>query len=672
MLRCLEAGLPLPDKYRFLLFGDSRETELIWDGKSKDVTNVVLPFQVTDRLDEPRLCANVATQLNGIDIDERGRQRQGWINKLIRGDNRFILSSLQHGSLRRDIEAQSGVKLIYIDPPFDVGADFSMHIEIGDNRISGKPNGLDELAYRDTWGKGAGSFLAMIYERLTLMRDLLAKDGTILLHTDWRLHAQLRLMLDEIFGRERFLNEIVWHYTGGGRAKSYFSRKHDTILWYAKSDRWTFQIDQIRVPYKETSGYAKGGIVSAAGKKYEPNPMGTPVDDVWDIPIINPLAAERLGYPTQKPEALLERILKACTVEGDLVADFFCGSGTTGAVAEKLGRKWIMTDIGTFAIHATRKRMIGVQRDLNVSGRPYRAFEVLTQDKYHRRQHAEARAGAFLDGILRAYQADRISGFQTLHGEKAGRVVAVGPNNLAMSRSYAEEVLRECRENRIARVDLLAFEFEPGLFPHLVEEAKANDIDLAAKHIPVDVVDERGGPRGQAAFHEVAFVDVEVHRNRNELAVELTGFVILGAQELAQSEETGPRGTRNKDGRVVVEAGQIVRLGKDGHGAMTRDVLTASWTDWIDYWAVDFNFGNRREVVRTQNVETGAWEDVWTDDYIFENEWQSFRTRINRTLEMRSPFHACESSRGKVAVKVVDIFGNDTMRVLDIQGGGDA
>jgi len=173
------------------------------------------------------------------------------------------------------------------------------------------------------------------------MYRVLKKTGSFYYHCDWHASHYVKIMLDQVFGFNHFQNEIIWHYTGGGRSKSYFSRKHDSIFLYAKSDSYTFNVDAIRVPYKETSGYAQSGITSAAGKKYMPNPLGTPMDDVWDIPIINPLSKERLGYPTQKPLVLLERILNASSNPGDVVLDAFCGCGTALVAAQKLKRKWI-------------------------------------------------------------------------------------------------------------------------------------------------------------------------------------------------------------------------------------------------------------------------------------------------------------------------------------------
>ena len=232
----LEEGKPLPEKYRFILFEDKREVELVWNGKTNEVSNVILPFQVIEQVDEPR-AEGIKTDKQLTLFDNRGRQLAGWTNKLIWGDNKLILSSLKNGPLREEIERNGGIKLIYIDPPFDVGADFSMDIKIGEDSFTKKAGILEELAYRDTWGKGTDSFIAMIYERIVLMRDLLAVDGSIYVHCDWRVSSYLKLILDEVFGKKNFRGEIIWKQT---RAKSTGSKnygiEHNTLLYYTKSE----------------------------------------------------------------------------------------------------------------------------------------------------------------------------------------------------------------------------------------------------------------------------------------------------------------------------------------------------------------------------------------------------------------------------------------------------
>ena len=721
VIRFLEAGKPLPDKYRFLLFDDKREVELVWNGKTGDVCNVVLPFQTIEQIDEPRSEKEMKLQPD-LFSPGSGRQQTGWTNKLIWGDNKLILSSLKNGPLREEIEKQGGIKLIYIDPPFDVGADFSMDIEIGDDTFTKRPNILEELAYRDTWGRGSDSFLSMIYERLILMKDLLSDSGSIFVHCDWRLNALVRSILDEIFGSNNFKNEVIWCYRGMPSKVKKFSNKHDYIIYYTKSENNLFNV-QYGKPTDGSlktfeSGKRKGYNVNLSKRmatvfdwdKYnEAVRNGTlpgnlspvefsggepPLNDWWeDIKILGgPGNAERLGYPTQKPESLIERIVKAVTNENDIVADFFCGSGTTAAVAEKLGRKWIASDLGKFGIHTTRKRLIGEQRELKQANQTYRAFEILNLGKYERQhfigvnpnlrdaeklQQLQAKEAAFLALVLRAYRAESTDGFATFHGKKAGRLVAVGPVNLPVTRLYVEEVIAECRQKHITKVDILGFEFEMGLFPNVLDEAKAKGIDIAPKYIPADVFDKRAVEKNQVVFHDVSFIEVKPIVKGNTIAVQLTDFSVFYSQDsIAAAEAT----LKDKASKIVVEQGQIVKVSKDKDGIISREILTKQWTDWIDYWSVDFDYESKREIIRVKKLDgQGAlagleppqmqfeqYEDVWSGEYVFENEWQSFRTKKDRSLELTSIAKEAMPGRRKVAVKVVDIFGNDTMTIIEV------
>ncbi len=715
IVRFLEADRELPEKYRFLLFEDKREVELVWNGKTNEVCNVVLPFQTIEQVDEPRAekPEDAALQKALFDLDARGRQVKGWTNKLIWGDNKLILSSLKNGPLREAIEAQGGLKLIYIDPPFDVGADFSMNIEIGGDTFTKKPNVLEEIAYRDTWGQGADSFISMIYERLVLMRDLLAEDGSIYVHCDWRVNAWMRMVLAEIFGAENLISEVIWkHQIMGGAHGRSLPKAHETLLWFKKTDRFRISVDssQIRVPFSEyvlstmkqdgngkwfytrrrMSRKATDGERESKAHTitYVDNPdKGTLASDVWDdFPSYQPRSADNTKYPTQKSNEILERVIGSGTSENDLVADFFCGSGTLAAVAEKLGRKWICADLGKFAVHTTRKRMIGVQRQLKADGKDYRAFEILNLGKYERqhfvgvnpnlreeeqRRQLQEKEAAFLDLILKAYRAEKAAHFAAFHGKKAGRLVAVGPVNLPVTRRFVEEIILECLRQRITRVDILGFEFEMGLFPNVLDEARSKGIDIAPKYIPAEVFDKRAVERNQVVFHDVAFIAVTPRvepggkKRPAKVAVELTDFSVFYSQDSIANAESAL--SQKKTGsRIVVEQGSVVKLVKDRSGVVRRETLTERWTDWIDYWSVDFDFESKREIVRVRNEETGAWEERWTGDYVFENEWQSFRTRKNRNLELVSAACECPPGRRKIAVKVVDIFGNDTMTIVEV------
>ena len=684
IVKYIEVDKPLPEKYRFLLFADKKEVELVWNGKTSEVTNVVLPFQTIEVVDEPRTDAKKPMQLDLFNFDGRGRQIAGWTNKLIWGDNKLILSSLKNGVMREEIEKQGGLKLIYIDPPFDVGADFSMKVAIGDEELTKKPSILEEFAYRDTWGRGADSFISMIYERLSLMRDLLAEDGSIYVHCDWRVNSYIRLVLDEIFGKENFQREITWRIgwvSGYKSAASNWIRNHDTILFYTKSKRFIFNKEYI--PYSKNYKRRDGS---------SPQSKGYPIESTWncsELDILNSiqimsLSTEKTGYPTQKSEALLERIIKSSTNKGDLVADFFCGSGTTFAAAEKLKRKWIGSDLGKFAIHTARKRMISVQREMKESGRNFRAFEILNLGKYERRHYIDVNMNLrekqkhqqlaqkekdFVNLITKAYKAEPVQSFKTLIAKKAGRLVAIGPINHPASRLFSEEVIKECLLNHFTKVDILAFEFEMGLFPKIQQDAKDKGVDLALKYIPREVFDKRAVEKNQVQFHDVSYIEVKPHVKSTikgkpgSVAVELTDFSVYYNQDIVENVTARLKKGAN---RILVAQGKIIKITKDRDGINSKEILTKKWTDWIDYWAVDFDFESKQEIIRLKNETTGKIEEKWTGDYIFENEWQSFRTKKERSIELKSVSHDCEAGRRKIAVKVVDIFGNDTMKVIEV------
>jgi len=760
LIKLINEGRPLPEKFRFLLFDDKREVELVWNGKTREVATAILPFQTLEHIDEPRKEKRDDEEFS---FDTRGRQLKGWTNKLIWGDNKLILSSLKAGALRRQIEDAGGLKLIYIDPPFDVGADFSMDIEIGGETFHKEPNLLEQIAYRDTWGRGADSFIAMIYERLILMRDLMHSDGSIYVHVDWRLNSSVRLVMEEIFGKSNYRNEITWVRTASHNdASDQFGRVKDCIMYFGRSENahlniqfmpysaeyidaewrklpsgryykaenmldprgsmkfWDFHGTVARwrsttanmealwnAPQTEVPGShgriklgKDGNPIKRCRIMFLDEMPGVPLSDNWnDIPYLAGGSKEAHGYRTQKPEALLERILKASSNEGDLVADFFCGSGTTAAVAEKLGRKWIVTDLGKFGIHTTRKRLIQVQRELKGDGKPFRAFEVLNLGRYERQAYlnvgsrlsakkkAEALAKKeqdFRELILKAYRAEPLPDAAFFHGKTGGRLVVIGPINLPVGRLFIEEVITECRKRGATRVDVLAFEFEMGLFPAVLDEAKQKGIDLAPKTIPPEVFDKRAVEKGQVRFHDVAYIEVTPRfdkKNKMALAVELTDFSVYYSQGIAESIAAELKEGKSE---VLCDQGKLIKVSKNKEGVITRDVLTKQWTDWVDYWAVDFDYENRKEIIKvaknlgvegalpgTASVgEFIDFEERWTGAYIFENEWQSFRTRQDRDLELTTAQHTyTKPGCYIIAVKVIDIFGNDTMTLVPVTVG---
>ncbi len=728
IIKLLEAGKPLPDEYRFKLFEDKREVELVWNGKTNEISDLVLPFQTIEQVDEPRAenTSETKAQLALFDFDQRGRQIKGWTNKLIWGDNKLILSSLKNGPLREEIEANGGIKLIYIDPPFSAGIDYSIDVQIGENsdetKLTKEPSILEEFAYRNTWGNGGNTFLQMLFERISLMKDLLAEDGIIFVRIDYHWGHYLKTMLDQIFGKDSFqadiiVNRIKKNVTNQGRLS--LPTSTDSLFVYFKSDKSAFadittELDSTREGYwrrtDDSSGERRPRERHVFGKVFSPPsgkhfkfsqstmeqmisegrlryndridrleyfvpPTNTKVLDTnWtDIPGYSFIT----GYPTENAEPLLDRVIKISTKPGDLVADFFNGSGTTASVSEKLGRKWIASDIGKFSIHVTRKRMIGVQRDLKQRGCDYRAFELLNLGKYERQLYVgvnpnleneqkqkqlSQKGSDFIALILSAYKAEPVTGFEHFLGKKNNRLVAIGPINLPVGRDFIHELLSEALEKKLTKLDVLAFEFEMGLFPNIQEEAKDKGIDLGLKYIPRDVFDKRAIDKNQVVFHDVAYIEVKPHIKGKTIAIELSDFSVFYNQDTIANVESE---LKNGGSKILVENGKILKITKDKNGITERSILTKKWTDWIDYWSVDFDFENKKEIIRYTNEEAVQVES-WTGDYIFENEWQSFRTKKDRSIELKSVFHECPKGNRKIAIKVVDIFGNDTMKVIEV------
>ena len=345
------------------------QPKLDWDGKRTEVERVELPFQLVEVVNEPR------AKTMDMFVPKIGGDK--WYDMLIWGDNKLVMNSL----IGRGFAGK--INLIYIDPPFATGADFVKEV-----------SGIKVKVYRDTWSQGLASYLQMIYDRLVLMRELLSEKGSVYVHMDWHAGHYVKVIMDEIFGRENFRREIIWVMTGLAGYKALvenYVRAHDVILYYSKSNNCIF--NKIYLPYNEKQ-LARFSSVDEKGRRYKPitktrrlyldEAKGIPIPDVWsDIvgfhTIMN--AKDFLGFPTQKPESLLERIVKASSNEGDLVADFFCGSGTTLAVAEKLGRRWIGADLSKFAINLSRKRL------LEIPG--CHPFQILNLGRYHKQKLIE-------------------------------------------------------------------------------------------------------------------------------------------------------------------------------------------------------------------------------------------------------------------------------------------
>ena len=535
----------------------------------------------------------------------------------------------------------------------------------------------------------------------------MAPSGSLFVHCDYRVNSGIRVILDEIFGKENLVNEIIWWYKRWSAAASTFQKMHDNIYFYAKGAGNTF--NQTYQPLAASTEAVHGqtrriNVPNEDGKlvtiRTDEASRGVQMHDVWEVPFVVAHSQEQVGYPTQKPIELMSRMIEACSNPGDLVADFFCGSGSFLAAADglrskKVGnatelhfaepRKWIGADLGRFAIHTSRKRLIGVQRELKSAGRPWRSFEILNLGKYERqwfagidptlpepqRLAAAARAeGAYVSLILEAYKAEAVEQSPPFHGHKAGAFVVIGALDSPVTESIVHEAVEAARRMAVARIDVLGFEFEMGLYPRLVDEAKAKGVAVALRYIPKDVFDRRAVDKGQVNFHDLAYVEASakvLSKKDRSITVSLTDFGVSYRQDGLDSMIEGMKaGTR-----VTVEGGQVVKIIKDKDGSVTKDILTKEWTDWIDYWAVDFDYTSRPEtILETVTQPDGSTKHVpqWTGRYIFENEWQSFRTRKSRVLELTSATHSYATpGRKQIAVKVIDIFGNDTTKIIGVE-----
>ena len=634
--------------------------ELIWkgkyvDGKKQGPVRVALPFQTVETVNE-----SAADRQRNLELFSSGRQTE-WRNRLIWGDNKYVLPSLLP-------EFAGKVNLIYIDPPFTTGQDFSFNATIPNypaddddpTVFTKQPSIIEQKAYRDTWGAGDESYLQVMYERLTLMRELLNENGTIYVHCDWRKNSALRLILDEVFGSDNFMNEVIWKRDsaakGAKKTSRQWSREGDNILVYRKEEGAFFtQVyiteltdTQLReYMYEDPDGrkfkkvtlgdyseqsieqFRKQNLIykTSSGreyKKYYLDEARFAIGSIWtDIVNLSKGQHEQVGYLTQKPEELLDRIIRASSQEGDLVLDCFAGSGTTAVAAEKLNRRWIACDLSRFAIHTTRKRLLSVQG--------VNPFSVQNLGKYERQawQVAEFQSGeadaleqqrlretAYRKFILDLYRSTPIGGYQWLHGLKSGRMVHVGavdaPVTLTDVKAIAREVWKAASAGgaKKASVDVLGWEFAFELNETAREIAAQSRVDVTFKKIPREVLEKKAIEQGDIKFFELGALSVETKVSKHEVMIKLTDFVI-------------PIDDVPEDVRKEIK----------------------HWSQMIDYWAVDWSFKGDT----------------------FHNQWQSYRTRKQPKLELSTKYEYPTQGKYKMVVKVIDILGNDTTRTLDVE-----
>lgn len=663
-----------------------KKTELIWEGKYDAEgmrvapLRVALPFQTVETVNE----STQARQKNLLFGSASASQEQEWRNRVIWGDKKYVLPSLLP-------EFAGKVNLIYIDPPFDTGADFSFTATVPDHpdtpeddsfAFTKEPSIIEQKAYRDTWGRGLDSYLQWFYETVVLLHELLHETGSLYVHLDYHVAHYAKVVLDEILGSANFKNEIIWKRSLPHNDPKKYGAIHDSIMFCVKSETYRFNQqfleqseeykkshytmrdpdgriyrlqslsasgtgpprrfgDRIIAPPKGTHWrfsqdninelLAKGLIVfTSTGqpnfKRYLDESRGSALQSIWtDVNPLNPQANERVNYPTQKPTALMERIIKASSNEKDLVLDCFCGSGTTAAVAEKLNRRWIACDLGRFAIHTTRKRLLAIPQvhpfivqNLGKYERQLWQSQVFKSKKSEISGEREARQREYVDFILKLYQAKPIHGYAWLHGLKGGRMIHVGAVDAPVSVGDVPSIAAEFRKAvgtgkdapTTNGVDVLGWDFAFEINEVARQQAAAANIKMRFLRIPRDVMDKRAVEQGDIHFFELAALSVDVKTQKRNVQLSLTNFVI-----------------------PPDDVPEEVRRG------------VKHWSQWIDYWAIDWD--NKGDA--------------------FHNEWQTYRTRKDNKLALETEQSYAEAGDYTVVVKVIDILGNDTTKSVKIK-----
>ncbi len=568
-----------------------------------------------------------------------------WMNRLIYGDNLLAMQALLAGDPATGLPSLRGkVDLIYIDPPFDSKADYRTKINLPGADIQQKPTVIEQFAYADTWEQGTVSYLKMIYPRLVLMKELLSDKGSILLHIDWHISHYVKIILDDIFTKDCFRNNIIWSYSTLGRPKDRFAAKHDDIFWYGKTEKTFFNEKDAKIPY--TSQYIEShfrdidekGIRCRkrfdAGKwrTYYPDEGMIP-NDVWDIPYENSMSKARVNYATQKPEALLERIIKSISNEGDLVCDFFGGSGTTAAVAERLGRRWITCDIGKPASLVMRKRFI----DQEVKPFLYQSIGDYQKEAFRNNKKLK-HVGDLSQVVLGLYGAlpfspeqcnDRNFGYI-----KGGRTLVMvdSPNRLTTAATVKRAV--EAKASLLGggweKVVVLGWNFAFDISQAI---SKYKDSNVEVLVIPPDLldklakkgfkklIDDRSVRFSSLQYLVVKPVTITRHPDGDEIDVELDNYVLLSPDNIPLDD---------KDKEKLQDV-------------MQRDPLSL-----IEYWSIDPDY----------------------DGVTFRSTWQDYRENTDNDSD---PLHCIYKTRlkvehkpqRKVCVKAVDVFGFESQVVMD-------
>jgi adenine specific DNA methylase Mod len=608
---------------------------IYWKNKREEVERVELPFQKIETINLPRSNIGTLTQF------KKDSDNEEWKNKLIWGDNRYVMASLLS-------EFRGKIKLIYADPPFFTGTNMNITLEVGDEGAVKEPSAIEEIAYRNMWKEGPSSFFQYMYDRFVPMKDLLAEDGTIWVRFDYHYSHYIKVILDQVFGYENFRNELIINRikksdSGANR----FNTATDSLFFYSKTDSYDFKNIRKKLEVAKSERWhsmdsqGSGSPRTIFGKIMHPPPgrhwtfsqenidkmmsenkirlnpktrkpeykleqtEEQTLDSNWtDIPGYS----FSTGYPTENAEQLLERVILSSSDKEDLVADFFSGSGTTVAVAEKLGRKWIAADIGRFSIHTIRKRLLDTPH--------CKPFEVLNLGKYERKHWMDQNLGSvyrnYIDFILQLYKAKPVYDYHNIHGIISGKAVHVGPIDYPVTKGEVEECLKEAKENGFDSLDVLGWDFEMEFNDRILRELReAYDFRISPRIIPNEVMDKRAVEAGDVDFYEHAFLDAKIIASERKVKVNLENFIIPNPESIPEE---------------------------------LRDKIL-KWSDFIDYWSVDWNYR----------------------DDTFHNEWQEFRTKKKKNLQLQSIDHQYGSpGTYKIMIKVIDVFGNDTTTIKEV------
>lgn len=596
-------------------------------------------------------------------------ETDGWFNRLINGDNLFAMQALLTGDPATGLPSMRGkIDLIYIDPPFDSKADYRTKIKLPNGDIEQKPTVLEQFAYSDTWSDGTISYLKMLYPRLALMKELLSDQGSIYVHCDWHAGHYLKVILDDIFGKQNFKNEIVWYYRRWSAPSKSFQKMHDSIFLYSKNNDFIFNqtyIDASESRSNFISGYNTNTFKKADGSRgkqiivedkeifeqsvklgkidpskydnivYKEN-KGVLASDVFEIPILNPQAKERVDYATQKPEALLERIIKASSNENSIVADFFGGSGTTAAVAEKLGRRWITSDLGKPSCMIMRKRLIDIpdcKPFLYHSIGDY-SREAFLSDKQFRRVSDLARVVMGLYGALPFDGADAPSNLG--HIRNSSTLVYVDSPNKVTNANTVKRAL-ELRESYMGgwnKVVVLGWNFA---FDIGATIQGLNKSECEVLVIPPDLLDmlRKKGYADLVNSGKITFSSLQYLTIKRPLVV-----------------------PANEDGKVkiTVELDNYVLLSPDSlplddkAKAKVQQVMAERPLDLIEYWSIDPDYDGQ------------TFRSVW-QDYRENTANDGDAVRVVHNAEIITPAHP---GKRKICVKAVDVFGFESMVVEEV------